>query len=232
MLPTDHDGSFHVLEYHQRYRNEELIKYMPYQPGLHVLACGRGVDVLLDQLVGRTAATWGLDRALPRDVAPLPCAQVAVAAPEAAPFAARAFDVVIAEQALSTAAAPGRTVHEWGRVLRPGGWLILWERRRWIEAREPSMRRWLRAGGLIVREREHYDYLAHPAALAMSQLPGLAYSDLAQALSKAVFALDGLLGRWAPTHHRSWDLILVASKGEGSDGSGADARSVDRAARL
>jgi ubiquinone/menaquinone biosynthesis C-methylase UbiE len=218
MQLADQDGSLHVLEYHQRYRNEELIKYMPYRPGLHVLACGRGMGVLLDQLAGRTAAAWGADRTLPVEMARLDADQVTVAALEAVPFAGQSFDVVVGEQVLAAAADPVCTLSELGRVLCPGGCLILWESRGGFEGSETRVRHWLRAAGLTFHAAEPYDYLAYPAALAMSRLPGLAYSGLAQALSKATYAVDNLLGRWAWARHTSWHLIVVASKGESRHG--------------
>ncbi len=218
MQSVDQDGTLDVLEYHQRYRNEELIKYMPYRPGLHVLACGRGMGVLLDQLQGRTAAAWGVDRAPPPATAWLALDRVAVAAPGRVPFAGQSFDVVIGEHVLSTADDAARTAGELGRVLRPGGCLILWESRRWFDDQRPRVWRWLCAAGLTLRAKEPYDYLAYPAALAMSRLPGLAFSHSAQALAKATFALDGLLCRWAWTHNVSWHLIVVAGKGDSVNG--------------
>jgi hypothetical protein len=41
---------------------------------------------------------------------------------------------------------------------------------------------------------------------------------VSEVVSKAAFALDGLIGRWAWVHEKSWHLILVASKGDGVDG--------------
>ena len=83
-----------VLEYYRQYRNEELIKYAPYRPGLAVLDCQCGKGVALKQLSGRTGATWGIDPSREElSFTPLP-RQVSVASNEHLPFADGVFDVV------------------------------------------------------------------------------------------------------------------------------------------
>ena len=92
------DAPNDVLEYYRQYRNEELIKYAPYRPGLTVLDCQCGKGVALKQLRGRTGATWGID--LSREdltFTPLP-RLVSVASTEYLPFADGVFDVVICQR--------------------------------------------------------------------------------------------------------------------------------------
>ena len=61
----DPKKEFHILEYHQMYWNEELVKYMPYRSGLDVLALRCGKGLMLDQLTGRSDSAWGIDQTLP-----------------------------------------------------------------------------------------------------------------------------------------------------------------------
>ena len=92
------DAPNDVLEFYRQYRNEELIKYAPYCPGLTVLDCQCGKGVALKQLRGRTGATWGID--LSREdltFTPLP-RLVSVASTEYLPFADGVFDVVICQR--------------------------------------------------------------------------------------------------------------------------------------
>jgi SAM-dependent methyltransferase len=213
---TDQDDLFHVLDYYSRYRNEELIKYMPYQSGLHVLDCACQEGVLLEQLDGRTEVTWGVDRVLPPAEMFLAPDQAAIAQGTWLPFATEAFDVVFGREALHHTGDPAHTVSEYARVLRPGGWLILWETRRQLRHAgigDPGQR--IRTAGLVPRYEEPFDYLAYPAALVTSHIPPLERSYTAQALIKAMFALDGILVRTPVLRKKSWHVILAAQKEKG-----------------
>ena len=186
---------------------------MPYRSGLRVLDCGCGEGVLLDQLDGRTAATWGIDRSLPTAVPSMAPDQVSIAQGHRLPFAAETFDVVFGSQALHQSGEPAHMVGEYARVLCPDGWLILWEsRRRHWATTKADLRQWVRAAGLVPRYEEPFDYLAFPTALVISLLPLLARSYTAQTVTKAMFALDGMLVRVPVLYGKSWHLIVAAQK--------------------
>jgi SAM-dependent methyltransferase len=215
----DQDEPFDVLEYYRRYRNEELIKYMPYQPGLRVLDCGCREGVLLDQLDGRTEATWGVDRSLPTAALSLAPDQTSIAYGHRLPFATEIFDVVFGSETLHRGGRPAHVVSELARVLRPNGWLILWESRRQLRhASMGDLSRWMRKARLVSRYAEPFDCLAFPAALTISLIPPLARSYTAQTLTKAMFALDGMLLRVPALYEKSWHLIVAAQKEDPGDG--------------
>lgn len=207
------DELFHVLDYYSRYRNEELIKYMPYQSGLHVLDCACKGGVLLEQLDGRTEVTWGIDRVLPSAEMFLAPDQAAIAQGTRLPFATEAFDVVFGSETLHHTGNLVHVVSEYARVLRPGGWLILWETRRQLKhAGIDDLGQRIRTAGLVPRYEEPFDYLAYPAALVTSYIRPLERSYTAQTLIKAMFALDGILARAPVLCKKSWHLIVAAQK--------------------
>jgi len=193
-----------------------MIKYMPYRPGLRVLDCRCGKGILLDQLDGRTEASWGIDRsrsALGGGDALLP-QQVAAAQAAMLPFAAGAFDVVFGHRTLQRVRDSTRALREMTRVLRPGGHLILWESRRLLRRTPmPDLRRQMHAAGLAFARAEAFGYVVYPMSLAISMVPLLSRSDLSHTLIKALLAIDGLLGRLPALHDKSWHLIIVAQKG-------------------
>jgi len=201
-----------ALEYHRRYANEELIKYMPYRSGLDVLSCGCGQGVLLDQLDGRTGGAWGVDWPLPTSECLAP-EQISVARGERLPFATDSFDVAFGQEALAGRAWPSLVLSELGRVLRPGGWLVLWEPRARLHSNAVDIALAMRGAGLSLRAQEPFDLLAYPAALLISRLPSVAYTYAAQATIKAMFALDGLLFGSRALCGKSWHLIIAAQKG-------------------
>jgi ubiquinone/menaquinone biosynthesis C-methylase UbiE len=193
-----------------------MIKYMPYRPGLRVLDCTCGKGILLDQLDGRTEASWGIDcsrSALGGSDALLP-QQVAAAQAAMLPFAAGVFDVVFGHRTLQRVRDSTRALREMTRVLRPGGHLILWESRRLLRRTPmPDLRQQMRAAGLAFAHVEAFGYVVYPMSLAISMVPLLSRSDLAHTLIKALLAIDGLLGRLPALHDKSWHLIIVAQKG-------------------
>ncbi|MBL7200094.1 MAG: methyltransferase domain-containing protein [Anaerolineae bacterium] len=211
--PKRPEEPFCILDYHERYCNEELIKYLSYRPGLTVLDCRCGDGVLLEQLEGRTGAAWGVDAPLEKLRCAWPPGQVSAAASDRLPFASGVFDAVIGREVLCSADDAVRVLTECARVLRPGGQLVLWERRR------PSGRMAHRdvehitcAAGLVPIWREPFDYLAYPVAVLASKMPLLACSYLGLTLLKAVFALDSLLVRVLGCRDWSWHLIVVAER--------------------
>ncbi len=205
------------MEYHRRWANEELIKYMPYRSGLDVLSCGCGQGVLLDQLDGRTGDAWGVDWPLPAGECLAP-ERISVARDGRLPFAAGRFDVVFGQQALAGRAWPSAVLAELGRVVRPGGWLVLWESRARLHSDAADIALALRDAGLSLRAQEPFDLLAYPVALLIGKLPALAYTYAAQGTVKAMFALDGLLFRPRALCVKSWHLIIAAQKGGLTDG--------------
>jgi SAM-dependent methyltransferase len=211
------DEPLGALEYHRRYANEELIKYMPYRSGLDVLSSGCGQGVLLDQLDGRTGSAWGVDWPLPASECLAP-KQISVARGERLPFPTGSFDVAFGQEALAGHAWPSLILSELGRVLRPGGWLVLWESRARLHSDAADIALAMRGAGLVLRAQEPFDLLAYPAAVLISRLPALTYTYAAQATIKAMFALDGLLFGSRALCDKSWHLIIAAQKGDLTDG--------------
>ncbi len=214
------DRPFHVLEYHRRYWNEELVKYMPYRPGLCVLDVGCGQGLLLDQLDGRTGGAWGIDQVLPPAKVSFAPAQVSLAQVDRLPFPSGAFDVVFGHDTLSKAAEPERSLFELARVLRPGGWLVLWEARWRLERTVPGdLARRMRRYSLLLTcqepvDRIHsMDYVAFPVVVLLAHVPLLATAYLSQTIAKVAFAVDGLIARMPALRDKSWHTIVVAEKG-------------------
>ena len=206
-----------ALEYHRRWTNEELIKYMPYRSGLDVLSCGCGQGVLLDQLDGRTGGAWGVDWPLPAGECLAP-GRISAARDERLPFATGGFDGVFGQQALAGRTWPSPVLAELGRVLRPGGWLVLWEPRARLCCREADIALAMRDAGLCLCAQEPFDLLAYPAAQLIGRLPALADTYTVQGIIKAMLALDGLLFRSRALCARSRHLIIAAQKGGLADG--------------
>jgi len=190
---------------------------MPYRSGLDVLSSGCGQGVLIDQLDGRTGSAWGVDWPLPAGECMAP-EQILLARGEGLPFATGSFDVVFGQEALAGHAWPSLVLSELGRVLRPSGWLVLWESRIRLHSDAAGIALAMHDAGLILRMEESFDLVSYPAALLIDRVPVLASTYAAQAAVKAAFALDGLLLRSHRLSGQSWHLILVAQKREVTDG--------------
>jgi SAM-dependent methyltransferase len=190
---------------------------MPYRSGLDVLSSGCGQGVLIDQLEGRTRSAWGVDWPLPAGECMAP-EQILLARGEGLPFATDSFDVVFGQEALAGHSWPSQILCELGRVLRPSGWLVLWESRVRLHSDAADIALAMHEAGLILRAKEPFDLLAYPLALLIERVPVLAPTYTAQAAIKAMFALDGLLFRWRTWSSKSWHLILAAQKKEVTDG--------------
>jgi ubiquinone/menaquinone biosynthesis C-methylase UbiE len=205
--------TYHILEYHRRWRNDELVKYMPYRAGLRTLGCRCGKGVLLDQLEGRVGEAWGVDcstAALDGALAP---GQVSVAQMARLPCSAETVDVVFGHEVLYRAQTPARVLAEMARVLCTGGRLILWEPRRLLRrAPVADIAQQMHDAGLVLAVTEYLDFVAYPVAAALNVVPILSRSHLAQSLDKALFALDNLLARVSGLQAYTWHLILVAEK--------------------
>lgn len=208
------DRPFHVLEYHRRYRNAELIKYMPYRPGLRVLDCGCGEGVLLDQLDGRIAAAWGVDRSLSALCLSQAPEQVISARYERLPFTGGMFDVVFGQDSLRGVKDPAHVLREFARVLRPGGRLILCESRLLRRRAMANLRSWMRAAGFVPVCEEPFGYTSYPVAALIGYVPLLRRVLATQSLTKLMFAIDDRLVRVPALHDKSWYRIVVAEKGE------------------
>ena len=208
----DPKKEFHVLEYHRMYWNEELVKYMPYRPGLDVLALRCGKGLMLDQLDGRSGSAWGIDQALPSET--LAPEQTMLAEYERLPFGTDTFDAVFGHQILTRAFHVEHTLQELARVLHSSGRLVLWESRRFLKsAAGSSLDRHMQEAFLTPIAREPFDWLAYPLIALVGRVPWLATADMSQAIAKAAFAVDGLLLKTAALHDRSWHVIVVAEKG-------------------
>ena len=208
----DPEKDFHVLEYHQMYWNEELVKYMPYRPGLDVLSLRCGKGLMLDQLIGRAGSAWGIDQTLSSEsLAP---EQTMLAEYERLPFDTDAFDAIFGHQILTKAFHVERTLQELARVLHSSGRLVLWESKRFLKSTAGSyLEHQMREAGLTTIAREPFDWIAYPLILLMARVPCLANADLSQAIAKAAFALDGQLLKTAAFRDASWHVIVVAEKG-------------------
>jgi SAM-dependent methyltransferase len=210
---TKRDGPLRVLEYHHRYRNEELIKHIPYRPGLCVLDCGCEQGVLLDQLYGRTGAAWGVDRSVARLEDSLAPGQVSAATSAHLPFGDNAFDALLGQSVVTRDLNLSEIMSEFARVLQPEGRLILWERRR-VLGNETIQRlgQIMSRARLVCTTREPFDWLAFPTAALLDAVPLLATSYLAELVVKIMFAIDGLLARAPALQQDSQHVIIVAIK--------------------
>jgi ubiquinone/menaquinone biosynthesis C-methylase UbiE len=212
-LPGDRENRFHILELYERHRNDELIKYLPYRPGLIVLACRCGDGVLLSQLREQTRAVWGVDPSLRA----IKCAlqrQVSVATCEGLPFLDRAFDAAVGYEVLGQARDPARTLCECARVLRPGGVLVSWESRRLRRALDTvGLEEMMGVAGFTLGAQEPFSYVAYPAAVVASKVPLLARSRSGAVAIKGLLAIDGLLARIPALQSASRHRIIVAEKG-------------------
>jgi len=171
--------------------------------------------VLLDQLDGRTAAAWGVDRSLSALCHSQVPGQIAAARYERLPFAAQMFDVVFGQDSLRDAEEPTYVLREFARVLRPGGQLVLCESR-WLP-HHPAMadlRCWMRAVGLAPVCEEPFAYTSYPVATVIGHVPLLGRFPVTQSLTKAMFAIDDRLVQIPALYDKSWYHIVVAEKRE------------------
>jgi ubiquinone/menaquinone biosynthesis C-methylase UbiE len=132
--------------YHRLVDDLEAEVARPYVTGRHVLEAGCGTGLLLDRLAQDASGVVGVDlsrgmvsRALERGH---PVVQADLAA---LPFADASFDAVASFKVLAHVPEPRRAIAELGRVLRPGGHLVLefYNRhslRHLIRALRPSLR--------------------------------------------------------------------------------------------
>jgi SAM-dependent methyltransferase len=210
---TKRDGPLRVLEYHHRYRNEELIKHIPYRAGLCVLDCGCEQGVLLDQLYGRTWAAWGVDRSVARLEDSLAPGQVSAATSIRLPFGDNVFDVLLGQGVVVRDSDLLHILSEFARVLRPGGRLILWERRRALSnGTMQGLDQVMSRAGLDCTTEEPFDWLAFPTAVLLNAVPPLATSFFAELFLKIMFAIDGMLARAPVLQQESQHVIVVAIK--------------------
>lgn len=133
---------------------------------------------------------------------------------EGLPFLDQAFDAAIGYDVLGSTLDPARTLCECGRVLRPGGVLVLWEsQRRHRRVQAGGLTKMMGAAGFVLGEQEPFDYVAYPTAVLVGKVPLLARSRVGMALVKGLFALDSLLARIPALQGASWHRIVVAEKG-------------------
>jgi 2-polyprenyl-3-methyl-5-hydroxy-6-metoxy-1,4-benzoquinol methylase len=95
--------------------------------GGDLLEVGCGLGHLVGQLAGsfRTSAVDVNRHALREAQEAAPHARLHVASAESLPFKSRSFDVVVIKHIIEHLPSPAQAVSELGRVLRPGGTLIL-----------------------------------------------------------------------------------------------------------
>ncbi len=202
---------YSAAEYYYRYRNEEIIKYLPYRPNLTVLNYIEGqatprVQATLDsQMRGRTRTAWDCVPTRPRG---LSADARAVIAQEHLPFADEVFDAVIWQrQPPLSMALP--LCAEIVRVLAPHGRLIVWQPMAGGQAGIDWMATCLTAIG-----GEPFDFLASPVMRLVGAIPGLSHHFLARWCVKLAFAIDhALAGHPAWSRHGRY-YILAADKGE------------------
>ena len=208
---SDSHKELDVLEYHRAYWNEELVKYMPYRPGLDVLVLGCDKGLLLDRLDGRSSSAWGINQILPPEsLAP---EQTLLAEYERLPLDTDAFDAVFGHQILTSAFHVERTLQELARVLHPSGRLVLWESGRFLKSVDGGrLECHMQKAHLTSIVREPFDWIAYPLIALIGRVPWLATADLSQAIAKAAFAVDGQLLKSAAFRDTSRHVIVVAEK--------------------
>jgi SAM-dependent methyltransferase len=174
--------------------------------GLDLLDLGAGDGTYAIALAGRGARVTALDRSVPAlhaatRRAPESGTSVAVAAGDAAclPFEDRSFDLVVAVTVLCFVRAPEQVAREIGRVLRPGGRLVLGELGRWSAwAAWRRLRGWL--GAPTWRESRFFTArglrrFARSAGLVPGRVRGAVFHLPLSTVAVALAPLDPLLGR-------------------------------------
>lgn len=199
-------GRLRVIDHYQGHCSEEMIKHLPFCPGLTVLdyACGSGS--ILDYLLPRTGQAWGMTPVPPPVEYAYLAARMVIARGARLPLADACLDAVCLHDIES--AQVEAVLAEAARTLRPGGrllWLI--ERRTGIDARTV-----LAPPGFDVREIEPLNYLTYPAMMLLGRLGGLGDSAFGKAAMKLVTVIDGLLAQNNALGRYSRHLIVVAEK--------------------
>jgi ubiquinone/menaquinone biosynthesis C-methylase UbiE len=175
-------------------------------PGSRVLDVGTGPGFLLEFLVQTRPDLdlWGLDlardmirRARPRPEAPIPGRSFkwVVADALALPFPARSFDLALATFSFHLWRRPADGLAEMGRIVKPGGWVWIYELRREVPVSE------LQA---FAREEKLPFLLVYLGFLGTSRLHALSAGDFRRILSEAAG------GSWQlhPVHRLFWRAEL------------------------
>jgi SAM-dependent methyltransferase len=174
--------------------------------GLDLLDLGAGDGTYAIALAGRGARVTALDRSVSVLHAATRRAResgtpVAVIAGDAGrlPFEDRSFDLVVAVTMLCFVRAPQQVAAEIGRVLRPGGRLVLGELGRWSAwAAWRRLRGWL--GAPTWRESRFFTAgglrrFARAAGLVPGRVRGAVFHPPLSPAAVALAPLDPLLGR-------------------------------------
>ncbi|MBN1934024.1 MAG: class I SAM-dependent methyltransferase [Anaerolineae bacterium] len=199
-------GRLHVIDHYLGHCSEELIKHLPYHPGLTILdyACGDGS--VLNYLLPRTGEAWGMNPALtPVEQVSL-AARMAIAHGAHLPLTSASLDAVSLHNV-----DPGEldaVLAEIARTLKPGGRLL------WLLERQAGVdvRRVLDPMILDVLAIEPLNYLTYPTVLLLGRIPGLRRSAFGRTTMKLATVIDGILARNKAFQNHSRHLIVVAER--------------------
>lgn len=204
----------HVRDHYWGHCSEELIKYLPFRPGLTVLDYDCRNGDILTYLLPRTGQAWGMTPDRHHAAPAWLKARMAVAHIARLPLADACLDAVILHDLQFDAPAQREAVlHEIARVLRPGGHLL------WLMERpgQNHMRDWFALLPFDLQATEPLNYLTGPTMIWLGHIPGLRASMAGKTMMKLVTFVDGLLARHPALHRYSHHLIVVAERQQ--DGS-------------
>ncbi len=201
----------HVYDHYLGHCSEELVKYLPFRPGLTVLdyACGNGG--ILGYLLPRTGQAWGMTPTRPAGKLVSLSARMAIAHIEYLPLADASLDAVILHDLGDEIGMPARCaamLREVARTLRGGGYL-LWLMERQGGAGAQAM---LDLFGFDLQAGEPLNYLTVPAVSLLGRIPGLRASMPGKAMMKLVTAIDGVLAKSKTFSRYSHHVIVVAQR--------------------
>ena len=231
-----------AAEYEKRHRpaagrvyhdwwNGRLLRRLPDSAPAGVLDLCCGTGVLLDALARRYPNAVGIDLSPDMLAASGRAPRVVRGDGARLPFGDATFDAAVCRGALHHLPAVEQGIAELGRVVRPGGRLVVsepshdalhlrlprWAWRRWSarfgEHHHALPSRWLvercAAAGFDLVARERFGYLAFPLCGMLDLLPLLAHVGRGERWARALIAIDEVIARIPLLRRESWGLTLV-----------------------